>query len=402
MKTKCVLSTSPAFNWGKKTDVVKLAGKHTQGWMKFNGRSDAIVSIIEAMTPEQISSQFALFFEEGGGESSATLKTMLFEVLRVGAHSSGATNKYTVWNRKFDVVLSLYGGIIQTIGTSFHKTGSNSFAKWVGVVIDGSNDANYLKKSKDIQKWVMNNHFQMLKKVDLDFLLRAAMALLAVTGMKTAQDNVRKVIDIFQMIIAANATVAVYDDDKMLWVLKNGPYGSIVGDIGMTDAIGDRVGDGRKRIVTPSKDEKPMKVMKVGDEPKLSRSLFSDSDIGDETGEFLNTSRMEDDTSVLDKPLKTLEDQTVEKVHLNGGFATMEGKSSKNDDELMEDFPLPVLTEEEKERIKANADYAKYLILKEKLFGGQDIEKFEFKASPANGSGKFKNHIDQYEFENMN
>jgi hypothetical protein len=402
MKTKCVLSTSPAFNWGKKTDVVKLAGKHTQGWMKFNGRSDAIVSIIEAMTPEQISSQFALFFEEGGGESSATLKTMLFEVLRVGAHSSGATNKYTVWNRKFDVVLSLYGGIIQTIGTSFHKTGSNSFAKWVGVVIDGSNDANYLKKSKDIQKWVMNNHFQMLKKVDLDFLLRAAMALLAVTGMKTAQDNVRKVIDIFQMIIAANATVAVYDDDKMLWVLKNGPYGSIVGDIGMTDAIGDRVGDGRKRIVTPSKDEKPMKVMKVGDEPKLSRSLFSGSDIGDETGEFLNTSRMEDDTSVLDKPLKTLEDQTVEKVHLNGGFATMEGKSSKNDDELMEDFPLPVLTEEEKERIKANADYAKYLILKEKLFGGQDIEKFEFKASPANGSGKLKNHIDQYEFENMN
>jgi hypothetical protein len=402
MKTKCVLSTSPAFNWGKKTDVVKLAGKHTQGWMKFNGRSDAIVSIIEAMTPEQISSQFALFFEEGGGESSATLKTMLFEVLRVGAHSSGATNKYTVWNRKFDVVLSLYGGIIQTIGTSFHKTGSNSFAKWVGVVIDGSNDANYLKKSKDIQKWVMNNHFQMLKKVDLDFLLRAAMALLAVTGMKTAQDNVRKVIDIFQMIIAANATVAVYDDDKMLWVLKNGPYGSIVGDIGMTDAIGDRVGDGRKRIVTPSKDEKPMKVMKVGDEPKLSRSLFSDSDIGDETGELLNTSRMEDDTSVLDKPLKTLEDQTVEKVHLNGGFATMEGKSSKNDDELMEDFPLPVLTEEEKERIKANADYAKYLILKEKLFGGQDIEKFEFKASPANASGKLKNHIDQYEFENMN
>jgi hypothetical protein len=116
----------------------------------------------------------------------------------------------------------------------------------------------------------------------------------------------------------------------------------------------------------------------------------------------LNTSRMEDDTSVLDKPLKTLEDQTVEKVHLNGGFATMEGKSSKNDDELMEDFPLPVLTEEEKERIKANADYAKYLILKEKLFGGQDIEKFEFKASPANGSGKLKNHIDQYEFENMN
>ena len=323
-------------------------------------------------------------------------------MLRVGAHSSGATNKYTVWNRKFDVVLSLYGGIIQTIGTSFHKTGSNSFAKWVGVVIDGSNDANYLKKSKDIQKWVMNNHFQMLKKVDLDFLLRAAMALLAVTGMKTAQDNVRKVIDIFQMIIAANATVAVYDDDKMLWVLKNGPYGSIVGDIGMTDAIGDRVGDGRKRIVTPSKDEKPMKVMKVGDEPKLSRSLFSDSDIGDETGELLNMSRMEDDTSVLDKPLKTLEDQTVEKVHLNGGFATMEGKSSKNDDELMEDFPLPVLTEEEKERIKANADYAKYLILKEKLFGGQDIEKFEFKASPANGSGKLKNHIDQYEFENMN
>ena len=402
MKTKCVLSTSPAFNWGKKTDVVKLAGKHTQGWMKFNGRSDAIVSIIEAMTPEQISSQFALFFEEGGGESSATLKTMLFEVLRVGTHGSEATNKYTVWNRKFDVVLSLYGGIIQTIGTSFHKTGSNSFAKWVGVVIDGSNDANYLKKSKDIQKWVMNNHFQMLKKVDLDFLLRAAMALLAVTGMKTAQDNVRKVIDIFQMIIAANATVAVYDDDKMLWVLKNGPYGSIVGDIGMTDAIGDRVGDGRKRIVTPSKDEKPMKVMKVGDEPKLSRSLFSDSDIGDETGELLNTSRMEDDTSVLDKPLKTLEDQTVEKVHLNGGFATMEGKSSKNDDELMEDFPLPVLTEEEKERIKANADYAKYLILKEKLFGGQDIEKFEFKASPANASGKFKNHIDQYEFENMN
>ena len=402
MKTKCVLSTSPAFNWGKKTDVVKLAGKHTQGWKKFNGRSDAIVTIIEAMTPEQISSQFALFFEEGGGESSATLKTMLFEVLRVGTHGSEATNKYTVWNRKFDVVLSLYGGIIQTIGTSFHKTGSNSFAKWVGVVIDGSNDANYLKKSKDIQKWVMNNHFQMLKKVDLDFLLGAAMALLAVTGMKTAQDNVRKVIDIFQMIIAANATVAVYDDDKMLWVLKNGPYGSVVGDIEMTDAIGDRVGDGRKRIVTPSKDEKPMKVMKVGDEPKLSRSLFSDSDIGDETGELLNTSRMEDDTSVLDKPLKTLEDQTVEKVHLNDGFATMEGKSSKNDDELVKDFPLPVLTDEEKERIKANADYAKYLILKEKLFGGQDIEKFEHKASPANGSGKFKNHIDQYEFENMN
>ena len=397
MKTKCVLNTSTAFNWGKKSDVVKLAGKHTQGWMKFNGRSDAIVAIIEAMTPEQISSQFALFFKEGFGEPSATLKTMLFEVLRVGTYGSEATDKYTVWNRKFNVVSSLYGGIIETIGASFHKTGSNTFAKWVGVVIDGSKDANYLKKSKDIQKWVSNNHFQMLNKVDLDFLLPAGMALLAVTGMKSAQDTVRKVMDIFEMIIAANATVAVYDDDKMLWVLKNGTSGSVVGDIEMTDAIGDRVEDGRKRFVTPSKDEKPMKVMKVGDEPKLSRSLFSDSDIGDETGKLLNTSRMEDDTSVLDKPVKT-----VERVHLNDGLATMEGNSDKHDGELGEHFALPVLTEKDKELISANADYAKFLLLKRKLFGGQDIEGFEHKASSAVGSGKFRNHIDQYEFEKRN
>jgi len=53
---------STVFNWGKKYDVVKLAGKHSKGWVTFRGRSDAIIAIIEAMTDVQIRSKFALFF----------------------------------------------------------------------------------------------------------------------------------------------------------------------------------------------------------------------------------------------------------------------------------------------------------------------------------------------------
>jgi hypothetical protein len=433
MKTKCVLSTSTSFNWGKKSDVVKLAGKHTKGWTQFNGRSDAIAAIIEAMTSEQIRAQFALFFNEGHGEPSATLKTMLLEVLRVGSYGSEATDKYTVWSRKFNVVSSLYGDVIETIGESFHKTGSNTFAKWVGVVIEAQKDERYLKKSKDIQKWVLNNHFQMLRKVDLDFLLCAGMALLGQTGMQCAQDTVRKVISIVQMIIAANATVAVYDDDRMLWVLKNDTYGSVIGDIEMTGtiedrvedvemtgAIEDRVEDSRKRIVTPSKDEQPMKVMRVGDEPKLSRSLFSDSNIGDETGKLLDMFPVEDDTSVLDKSVKTLKDQNLGRVHSNDGLATMKGNGYREDDELVENFALErilntskattgnkprelVLTEEEKDRISKDAEYEQYLLLKKKfdhLIQKPEKVVIEHKANSMDPSGKFKNHIDQYEFEN--
>ena len=308
MKTQCVLSTPrTTFNWGKKSDVVKLAGKCSKGWVTFNGRSDAIIAIIEAMTDAQICSQFALFFEEGHEKPSATQKDMLYEMLRVARHGSEATDKFIVWSKKFNVMTSLYEGVIKTVEETFHKSGMNTFAKWVGWVIEQSKDVNYLKKSKDIQKWVLNNHFQMLKKIDLDFVLQSGNALLDETKTTNIQDAVRKVVDIFQMIIEANATVAVYANDKMTWVVRNDAYDAGVGDVEMTVENSDNAVKSVKRIVTPSRGEQPVKKMKVGDEPKLGRSLFSNNSIGDETGKLLNSSDTGDGASVHNKSMGTLE-----------------------------------------------------------------------------------------------
>jgi hypothetical protein len=64
---------------------------------------------------------------------------------------------------------------------------------------------------------------------------------------------------------------------------------------------------------------------------------------------------------------------------------------------------LLVLTEEEKDRISKKAEYEQYLLLKKKFDHLiQEPEKvvIEHKANSMVPSGKFKNHIDQYEFEN--
>ena len=204
-------------------------------------------------------------------------------------------------NKKINVMVYLYKDIIQTVTDTFHKSGLNTFVKWVGLVIEQSKDVNYIEKSKEIQKWVSNHHFQMLRKVDLDFVIDAGNALLGETKSTNVQEVVRKVADIFQTISEANATVVVYNNDKMLWLLNSDTDGNTVNDVEMTDVQRNEVVDSTKRVVTPSRDDQPMKKMKVGDEPKLGRSLFSDNDIGDETGKLLNSSDKGSDTSVRDK-----------------------------------------------------------------------------------------------------
>ena len=302
MKTACVLATSSkVFSWGKKTDVFRVVTKHVSNAKAFQGRSEMIIAIVEAMTDDQLRSQFALFFKDGHEGPVATLRNKLYEVLCVAKHGSSATDKFTVWNKKNNVMVYLYKEVIQTVEDTFHKSGSNTFAKWVGLVIDQSKDVNYIERSKDIQKWIVNQHFQMLRKVDLDFVIDAGNALTDETKSTNVKEAVRKVVDIFQTIRETNATVVVSNNDKMLWLLNSDTDGNAVNDVEMTDVNRNKVVDSTKRIVTPSRDDQPMKKMKVGDEPKLGRSLFSENDIGDETGKLLNSSDRRSDTSVCDK-----------------------------------------------------------------------------------------------------
>ena len=84
-------------------------------------------------------------------------------------------------------------------------------------------------------------------------------------------------------------------------------YDAGVGDVEMTVENSDNAVKSVKRIVTPSRGEQPVKKMKVGDEPKLGRSLFSNNSIGDETGKLLNSSDTGDGASVHNKSMSTLE-----------------------------------------------------------------------------------------------
>jgi len=97
MKTACVLTTSSkvfkVFSWGKRTDVFKVVTKQVPNAEAFQGRSEMIIAVIEAMTDVQLRSQFAIFFKEGHDGPIATLRNMLYEVLCVAKHGSRATDK---------------------------------------------------------------------------------------------------------------------------------------------------------------------------------------------------------------------------------------------------------------------------------------------------------------------
>ena len=438
LKTECVLGTAMMFfNWGKKADVFKVATKYVVKSEVFEGRSDAILAIVEAMSDAQMRSQFALFFKDGLDGPSATLKEKLYEVLRVASYGSNATDKFTVWSKKFRVMSSLYGTVIKTVADSFYQTGSNTFAKWVGLIVEHSKDVTYMERSRDIQKWITNHHYQMLREVDLDFVIGAGNALLGETKASTVQEAVRKVVDIFQMIIEANSTVVVWSNDKMLWMLKDDTNGRAMNDVHMTDMGAKEVVGCAKRIVTPTKDEQSLKKMKVGDEPKLGRSLFSENEIGDDTGKLSNSSDEGNDTSgrkqVVEKSAGTLDvlekseryEIPIELKNLNSSekllvqeyvatmkplavhkiqgytagesFITNESIGSKVDtsnalaaiktgDTIIQEFSRDLTMKSSNEGPGLNA-YQQFLVLKK-----------QFEPSPG---GKFKNHIDRYDLMNI-
>jgi len=267
MQNRCVLDgkRKGTFHWGKLCDVSKVAKKFINDKNAVEDRNVAIKAIVDNMTKEELNEQLVILNvdTEPLQEDLNEMKRKLLSTLIVDMNDTNPlVRKFVHWSKNgFEVLAGFYEEAIMLKDAAFAKQGHGTFQKVISRVISSSGDKYYSDNSKHFEKWIGANHFQMLRKPDLEFFISSAGILARKTD--SMRELLKDAIDVLESIMRMNESVADYDKAGMLWVIRT--------DTPLTTAHNHS----KRPCVTPEKTV--AKRAKESDESVIGRNLLSEA-----------------------------------------------------------------------------------------------------------------------------
>jgi pantoate kinase len=267
LRNRCVLDgkRKATFHWGKLGDVSKVAEKFIKDENAIADRCVAIKAIVDNMTKEELNEQLVILNvdTEHIYEDLNEMKRKVLSTLNVDMNEKNPlVRKFVHWSRNgFEVLGGFYEDAIILKDAAFTKQGHGTFQKVISRVISSSGDKYYSDNSKHFEKWIGANHFQMLRKPDLEFFISSARILARKTD--SMRELLKDAIDVLESIMKVNKSVADYDESGMLWVIR--------ADTPLTAGHNHS----KRPCVTPEKSA--TKRAKESDEAVIGRMLLSDN-----------------------------------------------------------------------------------------------------------------------------